>query len=233
MKRIIFVVALTLGSTPLYAQHSLSASVNGGIGKSQLMTDFDKEIHQQSAIEERYSPTFSIEGNYAYAIKNWGIETGVGLAHIQGFTEETFLAYNYFNNFEYFTLTVKESRKATYVQVPLRVKYNYKRFSFAAGVYAALHVTDASEMIFYRNGVNDGFQMGGNRLGEFDFGSTARVHYRVSNKWGAQFTANYGFTDVSNGNQQGAKYTLFQIDQAEGRELKNRQFMLGITYTFI
>lgn len=233
MKRIIFVVALALGHTPLYAQHSLSASLNGGIGTSQLITDLDKEIHIQSDIEGHYLPTFSVEANYAYSFKNWGIESGVGLAHIQGYTKETFHAYNIFNEFEYMAFSVDEKRMATYVQVPLRVKYAYKKVSFAAGVYAALHITDASEKIFYRNGMYNGFEMSGNRLSGFDLGSTARVQYRFSDKWGAQLTANYGFTDVSNGNQQGAKYTLYQIDPAEGRELRNRQFMLGVSYTFI
>lgn len=225
-----FLTAFSLFSTPLFAQHHVDVSLSSGIGKSALITDFEEEKEIQTVITDKYSATYNVQVNYFFQKNHWIAETGIGYNLIKGSTKETFNAYDFFNQNEYDRYATHETRRAHYLTIPVTIHYQFNKLRLGAGVYAGIHLTDYSFIQFYRNEMPNGFQQGGNRLSSFDIGATAKVHYALNDQFGIQATMNYGFSDVSNGNQTGAIYQTFQLREATNRELKNRQFLLGISY---
>lgn len=233
MKVCSFLAVMALFSASLNAQNHLKLYLNGGIGKSALsIPDYPVDAAYQTSVSERFKATCNAQLNYSYRIKNWILETGLGYSLIQGFSEEKFNVYNLFNEFEYEEYATTEKRRAHYLQLPLMVSYRIRKWSIGGGIYGAFKLTDYSMIHFYRNSMQNGFQQSGNRLTAFDYGLTAKLEYAISDQWGIQAMVNCGLNDVSNGNQKGAVYNTFQLEEATNRKLYNRQFMVGLNYTF-
>ena len=230
MKVHFFLVASACFSLPLFAQHQMSVSLNSGIGKSALITDSESEMELQTDISDKYSVSYNAQLNYSFQKNHWIAETGLAYNLIKGSTRETFNVYNLFNQYEYHTYAAHETRRAHYLTIPLMIHYKFNKLSIGAGLFAALLLTDYSFTQFYHDEMPGGFQQGGNRLTNFDIGANAKVHFALNEKFGLQALINYGFLDVSNGNQDGAVYQTFQLNEASNRQLKNRQILLGISY---
>jgi hypothetical protein len=231
MKSCSFLAVIVLFSLSANAQSHLKLYLNSGIGKSALsIPDYPSNSEYQSAISDKFRVTCNAQLNFSYRIKNWIMETGLGYNLIQGFTEERVNVYNLFNEFEYMEYSTTEVRRAHYLQLPLTVQYQIKKWSIGGGVYAGYKMTDYSRNDFYLNSIPNGFQQGGNRLTDFDYGLMAKLDYAISEKWGMQVIVNFGLHDVSNGNQKGVVYDTFQIQEATNRRLYNRQFLIGLNY---
>lgn len=228
-----FLTALALCPFGVFSQHHLSASLNSGIGKSALLTDFDSEIAMQTTIEDRFSMTYNAQLTYTFQKNHWLVETGLAYSMIKGSTTETFNVYDFFNQFNYSVYTAEETRRSHYLTLPLLLHYTFNKLSFGAGVYGSLKLTDYSAYEFYIDDMPSGFQQGGNRLSKFDLGASAKLHYSITEKIGLQSQVNIGFLDVSNGSQTGAMYQTLQLNEATNRQLKNRQLLLGITYRIL
>jgi hypothetical protein len=127
--------------------------------------------------------------------------------------------------------SITEVRRAHYLQLPLTVQYRIDKWSIGGGVYAGYKLTDYSLINFYRNTMPNGFQQGGSRLTDFDYGLIVKLDYTISEKWGVQAIANFGLNDISNGNQKGVVYHTFQIQETTNRKLYNQQFLIGLNYT--
>lgn len=232
MKVCSFLAVMAFFSVSVSAQSHLKLYLNGGIGKSALsVPDYPSGTDYQTSISDRFKTTCNVQLNYSYNIKNWILETGLGYNFIQGFSKETFNVYNWFNEYEYEEYATTEVRRAHYLHLPITANYRIKKWTIGGGVYTAIKLTDYSRINFYRNSMPNGFQQGGNRLTSIDFGLTAKLEYAISEKWGIQATVNCGLKDVSNGNQKGAIYDTFQVQEATNRKLHNRQFLIGLNYT--
>lgn len=232
MKSCSFLAVIAFFSLSVNAQSHLKLYLNSGIGKSALsiQEDYPSTSEYQSAISDKSRVTCNAQLNFAYRIKNWIMETGLGYNLIQGFTEERVNVYNLLNEFQYSEHSITEVRRAHYLHLPLTVQYRIKKWSIGGGVYASYKMTDYSRINFYLNSIPNGFLQGGSRLTKFDYGLTAKLDYAINEKWGIQAIANFGLHDVSNGNQKGILYYEFQMPEATNRKLYNRQFLIGLNY---
>ncbi len=230
MKVQFFLVVSTCFSLPLFAQHQMSVSLNSGIGKSALITDSESEAGMNTNISDKYSMSYNAQLNYSFQKNHWIAEMGLAYNLIKGSTRETFNVYDWSNQYQYHTYATHETRRAHYLTIPLMIHYKFNKLSIGGGLFAALLLTDYSFIQFYRDEMSNGFQQGGDRLSNFDIGANAKVHFSLNEKFGLQALINYGFSDVSNGNQDGAIYQTFQLNEASNRKLKNRQFLVGISY---
>ena len=230
MKVLFFLAAFTCFSLPLFAQHQMSVSLNSGIGKSALITELESESKMMTNISDKYSTSYNAQLNYSFQKNHWIAETGLAYNLIKGSTQETFKVYDWYNQYQYHTYAAHETRRAHYLTIPLMIHYKFNKLSIGAGLFAALLLTDYFFIQFYRDEIPDGFQQGGNRLKNFDIGANAKVHFSLNEKFGLQALINYGFSDVSNGTQNGAVYQILQLNEASNRQLKNRQLLVGITY---
>jgi hypothetical protein len=231
-----FFTAILLSFSPLFSQHLLNLSLNSGIGKSALITDFESENNKivSTLIEDEFCTSFIGQLEYSYQIKNWSIETGVGYNFIGGSTTEKFNSYNIFNNFEYNQYTSHETRRLHYLTIPFLANYHHNRFQFGSGFYASYLITDYSFYTFYLNEIPElGFLQGGKRLNKFDLGIRSKIKFNLSSKIAIQSLFNWGFLNVDNGYQKGAAYYIFQTDPASNRKIKNRQLLFGIAYTLL
>jgi hypothetical protein len=177
--------------------------------------------------------SYNAQLSYSFQKNHWIAETGLAYNLIKGSTRHTFNIYDWINQYQYHTYAAHETRRAHYLTIPLMIHYKFNKLSIGAGLFAALLLTDYSFFQFYHNGMPYGFQQGGNRLRNFDIGANAKVHYSLNEKFGLQALINCGFLDVSNGTQNESAYQPYQPNQASNRQLKNRQFLLGISYRIL
>lgn len=230
MKVPFFLAASACLSLPLFAQHQMSVSLNSGIGKSALITDLESEVEMKTNISDEYCMSSNAQLNYSFQKNHWIAETGLAYNLIKGSTRETFNVYDWSNQYQYHTYAAHETRRAHYLTLPLMIHYKFNKLSIGTGIFAALLLTDYSFIQFYRDEIPNGFQQGGNRLRNFDIGANAKVHFSLNEKFSLQAMILCGFLDVSNGTQNGAVYQTLQINEASNRQLKNKQFLVGISY---
>lgn len=218
-------------SAQLFSQHHLSVTANGGVGKMTVAQDFIYQAESSGRLEESLASTGGFSLNYAFKMGDFSLETGLGYNQIKGNQSETFtittVDINSVNTLH--AVNLQTFRKAHYLDVPLTFNYQLDEFRFGVGAYARYLITNSTMLIAYSD--NDLFilQNSGNNLSTFDFGLTANLSYKIGEKYDLMLSVNHGLSNVSNGTEQGAKYFTYGLTK-EPRELRNRQFMLGIKY---
>jgi hypothetical protein len=96
-------------------------------------------------------------------------------------------------------------------------------------MYGGYNLTDQGFISFYNNEEPGGFQGTGNQLNKFDIGLNARLAINISENMKLKTSILYGFSNLNTGSEKGAHYFMNQTNPQE-RELKNRQFLIGLSY---
>lgn len=230
MKKLIFLTCLIASPYTIRAQQEFYVSVFTGVSKIASIHSTELETFSNSRISDRYLPGLNINLNYSFHLGKLKLETGLGYTQIQGLQTESFNLYTDDTYLNYYRMEVVTERKSHNLILPLTAHFQLDQLDFGLGFYANYLLTDEYFISFSRDEQPMGFQGGGNQLKKADVGFNSNMSFYISEHMKIKASVLYGFTNLNQGTEQGAPYFVVQLNPQE-RELKNRQFLLGLTYS--
>jgi len=234
MKTVVFCCFVLPINFSLYSQHQFSVSLSTGIGKIATLYSVEDEQNAiiGSNVSDKFDISYEVDANYSYEFGKLVLESGLHYNFIQGNQSEQFNIYKDPSGFYYDRMGVGVERKAHFITVPLIAKYHENKFSVGAGGFVSYLLTNSSMTTFYKNGDFFGFQQGGNNMNSIDYGVRAMVGYDINERVTLQFSTNIGLANLNDGSEQGARYSIYQIEPIS-LQLRSKQFMFGVRYSLL
>lgn len=232
MKRLLIFACVTLATFQLSAQQQVHLSVNSGIGK----IGFRLYPGDRSSIiryEDRYFATYNINMSYAYGFGDFSIESGLAYNDLKGYQtdgrNETEMTID--GSYRTVQKDIITERTARYLTVPLKLNYRIDKLQIGAGVYASTSITTRYYAVEYTDGLYTNSNNDGKAMKNFDFGVSAQVEYALSDRASLLFSTNIGLMNLRPFTYQSQQFTPDQTTiLTNWREVKNRQYMLGLKF---
>ena len=230
MKKVMFMVVTLFAGSAIMAQSQFSISVDAGIGKIKTLSlDNFPSLY---GIESNFTGTYNATVAYGYKFKNISIETGVSYSSIKGEQLDKDQITN-INDGSVSNINSIKVRQTHYIGLPIMVKAHINKFSIGLGVSFRYLITNSTQTSIYVNEQDDFKIQTGNDLAKPDFGFLSQIGFDINENFGIYTKMYIGLSDISNETEKGLMHDLFGFDNPlQEFFLKNRQFTIGIKYTF-
>lgn len=232
MKRLLMFAIGTLATFQLSAQQHVHLSVNSGIGKIGFKL-YPGELTSSTRLEDRYFATFGMNLSYSYQFGDFSVESGLSYNELKGYqTDGTNLSEMAMDgSYRIVKKDIITERKAHYLTVPLKLNYRIDKLQIGVGAYISSLISDQYNAVAYTDGLYTGSSNARSGLKNLDFGVSAQVEYELSERASLLFSTNLGLENVNPGSYPLPQFTPdFPVEVINRRELRNRQYMLGLKF---
>jgi hypothetical protein len=229
MKKIYSILLICFGITAVWAQSpnkKFSFLVKGGLNISNYAVSEPKIYIIKDDFEDKNNLGFNVSAASNYKISNSvALQMGLGFSQ-KGYTQQFDVDLTLENEISLVKFREKMTQRIYYLEVPLNVLYNYKKFSFGLGPYLAYTITANStnahafsypETREYKWDLKIGNDEN-SVVKPLDFGFNFLADYKL--KYGISVGLNYGL-GLTNASML-----------ALGSDGKNRVFSILVGYNF-